>query len=110
MQRDMNEHEEIAKALEARLSELRTHLVKVDRSLRKPLPADSEDQAIELENQDAGRPRRQNRPRWRLERRAGRSDPAALGSLAGVLGRHGLAAGPRRPSVRHPRTPAGGAP
>ena len=49
----MNEHEEIAKVLKARLSELRTHLAKVDRSLRKPLPADSEDQAIELENQEA---------------------------------------------------------
>jgi hypothetical protein len=35
----------------ADLSKLRTHLAKVDRSLRKPLPADSEDQAIELENQ-----------------------------------------------------------
>src|SRR5262245_26048001 len=53
MQRDMNEHEEIAKALKARVSELRTHLVKVDRELHKPLPADSEDQAIELENQEA---------------------------------------------------------
>jgi DnaK suppressor protein len=53
VQRDMNEHEEIAKALKTRLSELRTHLAKVDRSLRKPLPADSEDQAIELENQEA---------------------------------------------------------
>jgi hypothetical protein len=51
----MNEHEEIAKALKARLSELRTHLAKVDRSLRKPLPADSEDQAIELENQEASK-------------------------------------------------------
>ena len=49
----MNEHEEIAKALKARLSELRTHLAKVDRELHKPLPADSEDQAIELENQEA---------------------------------------------------------
>ena len=49
----MNEHEEIAKALKARLSELRTHLAKVDRSLRKLLPADTEDQAIELENQEA---------------------------------------------------------
>ena len=49
----MNEHEEIAKALKARLSELRTHLAKVDRSLHKLLPADSEDQAIELENQEA---------------------------------------------------------
>jgi DnaK suppressor protein len=49
----MHEHEEIAKALRARLSELRNHLAKVDRELHKPLPADSEDQAIELENQDA---------------------------------------------------------
>ena len=49
----MNEDEEIAKALKARLSELRTQLAKVHRSLRKPLPADSEDQAIELENQEA---------------------------------------------------------
>jgi RNA polymerase-binding transcription factor DksA len=47
----MKEHEEIARALEARLSELRTHLAKVDRELHKPLPADSEDQAIELENE-----------------------------------------------------------
>jgi DnaK suppressor protein len=46
----MDEHEEIAKA---RLSELRNHLAKVDRELHKPLPADSEDQAIELENQEA---------------------------------------------------------
>ena len=49
----MNEHEEIAKALKARLSELRMHLAKVDRELHKWLPADSEDQAIELENQEA---------------------------------------------------------
>jgi hypothetical protein len=47
MQRDMH-HEEIAKALKPRLSELRMHVAKVDRSLRKPLPADSADQAIEL--------------------------------------------------------------
>jgi RNA polymerase-binding protein DksA len=52
MQRDMNE-QEIAKALKARLSELRTHLAKVNRELQKRLPADSEDQAIELENQEA---------------------------------------------------------
>jgi len=52
-QRDVNEHEEIAKALTARLSELRTHLAKVDRELRKMLPADFEEQAIELENQEA---------------------------------------------------------
>jgi DnaK suppressor protein len=49
----MDEYEEIAKALKTRLSELRNHLAKVDRELHKPLPADSEDQAIELENQDA---------------------------------------------------------
>jgi hypothetical protein len=49
----MNDHEEIeeiAKALKMRLSELRTHLAKVDHELHKLLPADSEDQAIELEN------------------------------------------------------------
>jgi DnaK suppressor protein len=49
----MNEHAEIAKVLKARLSELRTHLAKVDRELHKLLPADSEDQATELENQEA---------------------------------------------------------
>jgi RNA polymerase-binding protein DksA len=53
MERDMNEHEEIVRALKARLSELQTHLAKVDRELHKALPADSEDQAIELENQEA---------------------------------------------------------
>ena len=46
MQLDMNEHEEIAKALKMRLSELRTHLAKVENELHKLLPADSEDQAI----------------------------------------------------------------
>jgi DnaK suppressor protein len=49
----MNGHEEITKALEARLSELRTHHAKVNRELHKRLSADSEDQAIELENQEA---------------------------------------------------------
>jgi RNA polymerase-binding transcription factor DksA len=49
----MNEHGEIEKALKARLSELRTHLVKVDRGLHKPLSADAEEQAVELENQEA---------------------------------------------------------
>jgi RNA polymerase-binding protein DksA len=53
VRRDMNEHDEIEKALKARLSELRTHRAKVDRELHKLLPADSEDQAIELENQEA---------------------------------------------------------
>jgi len=49
----MTEHEKIAKTLKVRLSELRTHLAKIDRELHKALPADSEDQAIELENQEA---------------------------------------------------------
>jgi len=49
----MNEHQEIATALKTRLSELRTHLAKVERELHKALPADSEDQAIELENLEA---------------------------------------------------------
>jgi len=40
----MNEHEDIAQALKARLSELRTLLAKVDHDLHKTLPADSEDQ------------------------------------------------------------------
>jgi RNA polymerase-binding protein DksA len=49
----MNEHDEIARELKTRLSELRTHLAKVDRELQKRLSADSEEQAIELENQEA---------------------------------------------------------
>ena len=49
----MSEHEEIAKALKMRLLDLRTLLAKVDHELHKPLPPDSEDQAIELENQEA---------------------------------------------------------
>src|SRR5690348_1570289 len=51
--RTMSEHEEIAKALKMRLLDLRTLLAKVDHELHKPLPPDSEDQAIELENQEA---------------------------------------------------------
>ncbi|MBX9825167.1 MAG: TraR/DksA family transcriptional regulator [Xanthobacteraceae bacterium] len=49
----MSKHEEIAKTLNARLSELQRHLSKVDTELHKRLSADSEDQAIELENQEA---------------------------------------------------------
>lgn len=49
----MNKHEEIAKALNIRLAELQRHLSKVDTELHKRLSADSEDQAIELENQEA---------------------------------------------------------
>jgi hypothetical protein len=46
--RDMNEHEEIAKTLKKRLSELRMHLAKVCGESHKRLAADSEEQAIEL--------------------------------------------------------------
>ena len=49
----MNKHENIAKALKARLSELTGRVAQIDSELRKPLSADSEEQAIELENQDA---------------------------------------------------------
>lgn len=49
----MSEHTEVEKELRARLSELREHLTKVNRELHKQLPADSEEQAIELENQEA---------------------------------------------------------
>ena len=49
----MNGHEDIAKALKTRLSELRGQHAKVDRELHQSLPADSEEQAIELENQEA---------------------------------------------------------
>jgi RNA polymerase-binding transcription factor len=50
---DMNEHEDIAKALKARLSELTGRVAEIDGELRKPLSADSEDRATDLENQDA---------------------------------------------------------
>jgi DnaK suppressor protein len=50
---NMNKHEEIAKALKARLSELTSRVAEIDGELRKPLPADSEERATYLENQDA---------------------------------------------------------
>jgi RNA polymerase-binding protein DksA len=50
---DMNKHEDIAKALNARLSELTGRVAEIDSELRKPLPADSEERATYLENQDA---------------------------------------------------------
>jgi RNA polymerase-binding protein DksA len=50
---DMNKHEDIAKALQARLSELTGRVAEIDSELRKPLPADSEERATYLENQDA---------------------------------------------------------
>jgi DnaK suppressor protein len=49
----MNKHEDIAKTLKARLSELTSRVAEIDNELRKPLSADSEDQATDLENQDA---------------------------------------------------------
>jgi DnaK suppressor protein len=49
----MNKHEEIAKALKARLSELTSRVAEIDGELRKLLPADSEERATYLENQDA---------------------------------------------------------
>src|SRR5689334_25306130 len=49
----MSEHEQTANALRTRLAELHTHHAKVNRELRKSLPADLEEQATELENQEA---------------------------------------------------------
>jgi len=49
----MTKHENIAKALKARLSELMNRVVEIDSELRKPLSADLEEQATDLENQEA---------------------------------------------------------
>jgi DnaK suppressor protein len=49
----MTKHQNVAKALNARLSELKLRVAKIDRELHTPLPADSEDQATDLENQEA---------------------------------------------------------
>ena len=49
----MTKHENVAKALKARLSELTTRVVEIDSELRKPLSADLEEQATDLENQEA---------------------------------------------------------
>ena len=49
----MNKHEDVAKALKIRLSELTSRVAEIDSELRKPLSADSEDRATDLENQDA---------------------------------------------------------
>jgi DnaK suppressor protein len=46
-------HEKIAKALKARLSELAGRVAEIDSELRKPLSADSEERATDLENQAA---------------------------------------------------------
>ena len=44
----MNKHEDIAKALKARLSELTGRVAEIDSELRKPLSADSEDRQLTL--------------------------------------------------------------
>lgn len=49
----MNGHEDIAKLLKTRLSELKGRVAEIASQLRKPLSADSEDQATDLETQDA---------------------------------------------------------
>ena len=48
----MDRHEDIAKGLRARLSELKRRVADIDQELHKRLPADSEEQAIDLENQE----------------------------------------------------------
>ena len=50
---DMTKNEHIAKELKTRLSELTARLAEIDGELRKPLSADSEERATDLENQDA---------------------------------------------------------
>ena len=49
----MAKNEDIAKELKTRLSELTGRLAEIDSELRKPLSADSEERATDLENQDA---------------------------------------------------------
>ena len=49
----MNNHDDITKALKVRLSELTSRVTEIDSELRRPLSADSEDRATDLENQDA---------------------------------------------------------
>ena len=49
----MTKNEDIAKELKTRLSELTARLAEIDGELRKPLSADSEERATDLENQDA---------------------------------------------------------
>jgi DnaK suppressor protein len=48
----MNTFEDIAKALQVRLSELTRRLSEIDGERHSALPADSEEQATYLENQD----------------------------------------------------------
>ncbi len=49
----MNGHDDAAKGLQARLSELKRRVADLDQELHRQLPADSEEQAIVLENQEA---------------------------------------------------------
>jgi RNA polymerase-binding protein DksA len=49
----MTKNEDIAKALKIRLAELTGRVAEIDNELRKPLSADSEERATDLENQDA---------------------------------------------------------
>src|SRR6516225_7417107 len=49
----MTKHENIVKALKARLSELTNRVGEIDSELRKLLSADLEEQAADLENQEA---------------------------------------------------------
>jgi RNA polymerase-binding transcription factor DksA len=46
-------YEDIAKTLAARLAELSGHIAEIDEELRSALPADWEEQATQLEGQDA---------------------------------------------------------
>ena len=49
---DMTKHENIAKALKARLAELTGRVAEIDSQIRRPLSADLEEQATDLENQE----------------------------------------------------------
>lgn len=49
----MKNHEEIVRSLDRRLAELTSHIEEIDRELRSTLPADWEEQATQLESQDA---------------------------------------------------------
>ena len=48
-----DKYEEIVQALNARLAELTGKVAEIDSELRKPLSARNEEQATDLENQDA---------------------------------------------------------
>ena len=48
----MTKHQDVAKALKDRLSELKHRVAEIDRELHMQLSPDSEEQAIDLENQE----------------------------------------------------------